>query len=99
MAEGDASGAVVGADAAREILGPERIHNEVKRRTSEPGVATGLAVTGAGGEILFVEAIVMPGGGKLSVTGQIGDVMRESAQAAVSYVRARAANLGLDLRR
>ena len=97
VAEGDTSGAVVDAEGVREILGPERIHNEVKRRTSEPGVATGLAVTGAGGEILFVEAIVMPGGGKLSVTGQIGDVMRESAQAAVSYVRARGANLGLDL--
>ncbi len=97
VAEGDTSGAVLGAEGVREILGPERIHNEVKRRTSEPGVATGLAVTGAGGEILFVEAIVMPGGGKLSVTGQIGDVMRESAQAAVSYVRARGANLGLDL--
>ncbi len=97
VAEGDDSGAVLGGEGVREILGPERIHNEVKRRTSEPGVATGLAVTGAGGEILFVEAIVMPGGGKLSVTGQIGDVMRESAQAAVSYVRARAAGLGLDL--
>ena len=80
---------VVGAAEAREILGPERIHNEVKRRTSEPGVATGLAVTGAGGEILFVEAQAMPGAGTLTVTGQLGDVMRESAQAAVSFVRAR----------
>ena len=97
VAEGDASAVVVDAATAREILGPERIHNEVKRRTSEPGVATGLAVTGAGGEILFVEAQTMPGSGKLTVTGQIGDVMRESAQAAVSFVRARAASLGLDL--
>ncbi len=97
VAEGDTTAVVVDAAIAREILGPERIHNEVKRRTSEPGVATGLAVTGAGGEILFVEAMVMPGGGKLTVTGQIGDVMRESAQAAVSYVRARAAALGLGL--
>ena len=97
VAEGDDSGVVVDAAVAREILGPERIHNEVKRRTSEPGVATGLAVTGAGGEILFVEAMAMPGAGKLTVTGQIGDVMRESAQAAVSYVRARAAALGLEL--
>ena len=63
VAEGDEAPAVVGPDEAREILGPERIHNEVKRRTSEPGVATGLAVTGAGGEILFVEAQAMPGSG------------------------------------
>ena len=74
----------------RDILGPERILSEVKRRTSAPGVATGLAVTGAGGEILFVEAMVMPGSGRLTVTGQLGDVMKESAQAAVSFVRARA---------
>ena len=97
VAEGDDGPAVVGPDEVREILGPERIHNEVKRRTSEPGVATGLAVTGAGGEILFVEAQAMPGGGRLTVTGQLGEVMRESAQAALSFVRARQAALGLDL--
>ena len=97
VAEGDTAPVVADPDVVREILGPERIHNEVKRRTSEPGVATGLAVTGAGGEILFVEAIVMPGSGKLTVTGQLGDVMRESAQAAVSFVRARGGELGLDL--
>jgi len=97
VAEGDGAPEVVDADRAREILGPERIHNEVKRRTQEPGVATGLAVTGAGGEILFVEALVMPGSGKVTVTGQLGDVMRESAQAAVSLVRARAESFDLDL--
>jgi ATP-dependent Lon protease len=97
VAEGDETPVVVGPDEVREILGPERIHNEVKRRTSEPGVATGLAVTGVGGEILFVEAQVMPGSGKLTVTGQLGEVMRESAQASVSFVRARGAELGLDL--
>ena len=97
VAEGDAGPEVVDADRAREILGPERIHNEVKRRTQEPGVATGLAVTGAGGEILFVEALVMPGSGKVTVTGQLGDVMRESAQAAVSLVRAKAKEFGLEL--
>jgi len=97
VAEGDDSPVVVDAALAREILGPERIHNEVKRRTSEPGVATGLAVTGAGGEILFVEAQAMPGSGRLIVTGQLGDVMKESAQAALSFVRARGADLGLDL--
>ncbi|MGD9572709.1 MAG: endopeptidase La [Thermoleophilia bacterium] len=97
VAEGDTSKVSAGVARVREILGPERIHNEVKRRTREPGVATGLAVTGAGGEILFVEASVMPGGGRLTVTGQLGDVMRESAQAAVSFVRSRAGALGLDL--
>jgi ATP-dependent Lon protease len=97
VAEGDDSPATTGLEQVREILGPERFHNEAKRRTSEPGVATGLAVTGAGGEILFVEAQVMPGSGRLTVTGQLGDVMKESAQAAVSFVRARGAALGLDL--
>ena len=97
VAEGDEAPVVVDAALVREILGPERIHNEVKRRTSEPGVATGLAVTGAGGEILFVEAQAMPGSGRLIVTGQLGDVMKESAQAALSFVRARGVDLGLDL--
>lgn len=97
VAEGDDTAEVVDAERAREILGPERIHSEVKRRTAAPGVATGLAVTGAGGEILFVEALVMPGTGKLAVTGQLGDVMRESSQAALSLVRARASAFGLAL--
>jgi ATP-dependent Lon protease len=97
VAEGDGAPEVVDTERAREILGPERFHNEVKRRTSGPGVATGLAVTGAGGEILFVEALVMPGSGRLTVTGQLGDVMRESSQAAVSLVRAKAKEFGLDL--
>jgi ATP-dependent Lon protease len=88
---------VVDAARARELLGPERVHSEVRRRTGVPGVATGLAVTGAGGEVLFVEAQVMPGSGRLTVTGQLGDVMRESAQAALSFVRAEAPRLGLDL--
>jgi ATP-dependent Lon protease len=97
VAEGDARRVSVGRDVARDLLGPERVHYEVKRRTREPGVATGLAVTGAGGEILFVECQVMPGSGRLVVTGQLGDVMRESAQAAVSFVRAHQADLGLAL--
>ncbi|MGD9696078.1 MAG: endopeptidase La [Thermoleophilia bacterium] len=97
VAEGDRSRMSAGRDAVRAILGPERIHNEVRRRTREAGVATGLAVTGAGGEILFVEAQVMPGSGRLTVTGQLGDVMKESAQAAMSFVRARQKALGLDL--
>jgi ATP-dependent Lon protease len=97
VAEGDTRRVTLSRDTVRELLGPDRVMYEVKRRTREPGVATGLAVTGAGGEILFVEAQVMPGSGRLVVTGQLGDVMRESAQAAVSFVRAHAPELGLDL--
>jgi ATP-dependent Lon protease len=74
----------------RELLGRPRFHPEVRRRTAEPGVATGLAWTPAGGDVLFVEATAMPGKGNLTITGQLGDVMRESAQAALSYVRAHA---------
>jgi ATP-dependent Lon protease len=97
VAEGKSGKVAVGREKVRELLGPERVHYEVKRRTREAGVATGLAVTGAGGEILFVEAQVMPGSGRVVVTGQLGDVMRESAQAAVSYVRAHEDEIGLDL--
>jgi ATP-dependent Lon protease len=97
VAEGDDAPEEAGPGRVREILGPERVHNEVRWRTSAPGVATGLAVTGAGGEILFVEAVVMPGSGKVTVTGQLGDVMRESSQAAVSLVRARSRDFGLEL--
>ena len=97
IATGQARRVTVGANTVRELLGPDRIVPEARRRTAEPGVATGLAVTQAGGEVLFVEAQVMPGTGRLTVTGQLGDVMRESAQAAVSYVRAHCHDLGLDL--
>ena len=81
----------------RELLGKRKFHSEARRRTSRPGVATGLAWTPAGGEVLFVEATAMPGGGHLTITGQLGDVMRESAQAARSYVRANAPDLFPDL--
>jgi ATP-dependent Lon protease len=74
----------------RELLGRPLFVPEARRRTREPGVATGLAWTPAGGDVLFVEATAMPGKGKLTVTGQLGDVMRESAQAALSWVRAHA---------
>jgi ATP-dependent Lon protease len=88
VAEGRARGKVsIGAARARELLGKRRVFSETRRRTSEPGVATGLAWTPAGGDVLFVEATAMPGAGKLTITGQLGDVMRESAQAALSYVR------------
>jgi ATP-dependent Lon protease len=84
-------------DAARvrEWLGPRHFPDEVRKRTSAPGVATGLAVTAVGGDILFVEAGAYAGRGRLKVTGQLGDVMQESAQAAHSWVRAHAEQLGL----
>ena len=77
----------------RELLGKRKFYSEARRRTSRPGVATGLAWTPVGGQVLFVEATAMPGGGHLTITGQLGDVMRESAQAARSYVRANAPEL------
>ncbi len=87
---------VVGSDQVREYLGRPKFDNEVKERTSVPGVATGLAVTGTGGEVLFVEATTSGAEGNLTLTGQLGDVMKESAQIALSYVRSHAANLGID---
>ena len=80
----------VTAPRVRELLGRPRFQADRKRRTSEPGVATGLAWTPVGGDVLFVEATAMPGSGKLTITGQLGDVMKESAQAALSYVRGHA---------
>ncbi len=77
----------------RELLGKRRFFSETRRRTSRPGVATGLAWTPVGGEVLFIEASAAPGRGRLTITGQLGDVMRESAEAALSYVRASATEL------
>ncbi len=85
----------VGPKRVRELLGRPRVFAETKRRTADAGVATGLAWTPVGGDILFIEATAMPGSGHLTVTGQLGDVMKESAQAAVSYVRAHSNQLGL----
>jgi ATP-dependent Lon protease len=89
VAEGrGANGKVkVSAKRARELLGRRRFFAEQRRRTKDPGVATGLAWTPTGGDVLFIEATAMPGSGKLTITGQLGDVMKESAQAALSYVR------------
>jgi len=78
-----------------EFLGPEQYLPEIKLRTSRPGVATGLAWTPVGGDILFIEATSMPGEGKLLLTGQLGDVMKESAQAALSYIRSHAKRWGI----
>jgi ATP-dependent Lon protease len=86
---------LTGEDDIREFLGPPRFTSEVAERTAETGVATGLAWTAVGGEILFIEATRMHGTGKLQLTGQLGDVMKESAQAAMSYVRAHAKQLGI----
>jgi ATP-dependent Lon protease len=88
VAEGKGKGKVkVSAKRARELLGRRRVFAEQRRRTKVPGVATGLAWTPTGGDVLFIEATSMPGTGKLTITGQLGDVMKESAQAALSYVR------------
>ena len=88
VAEGKAKGkAKVSGKKARELLGRRRVFAEQRRRTKVPGVATGLAWTPTGGDVLFIEATAMPGGGKLTITGQLGDVMKESAQAAHSWVR------------
>ena len=78
------------------ILGAQKFEAEIAMRTAVPGVATGLAWTPVGGDILFIEAARMPGNGKLIVTGQLGDVMKESVQAALSLVKGRAAELGID---
>ena len=80
-----------------ELLGKRRFQPDVQRRTSEPGVATGLAWTPVGGDVLFVEATAFPGDGRLQVTGQLGDVMKESAAAALSYVKTAAASLDGEL--
>jgi ATP-dependent Lon protease len=87
----------VSAKRARELLGRRRFFSEAKRRTKDPGVATGLAWTPVGGEVLFIEATAMPGSGRLTITGQLGDVMRESAQAALSWVRGHSGALNPDL--
>jgi ATP-dependent Lon protease len=88
VAEGKGKGkARISAKRARELLGRRRVFAEQRRRTKVPGVSTGLAWTPTGGDVLFIEATSMPGSGGLTITGQLGDVMRESAQAALSYVR------------
>jgi ATP-dependent Lon protease len=79
----------------RDWLGPRRFAGEVRKRVSHPGVATGLAYTTAGGDVLFIEATAYPGRGRLTITGQLGEVMQESAQAALSWVRSNAAALGV----
>src|SRR5438045_3231834 len=96
IAEGSAREAKIGRDELTTILGPRKFEAEVAMRSSVPGVATGLAWTPVGGDILFVEAARMPGAGKLILTGQLGEVMKESAQAALSLVKARSRELGVE---
>ncbi|MDQ2984583.1 MAG: endopeptidase La [Actinomycetota bacterium] len=96
IAEGKKGKIRVDEKRVRLWLGPRRFAGDVRKRTSDPGVATGLAVTAVGGDVLFIEATAYPGEGKLTVTGQLGEVMQESARAALSWVRSHAVQLGLD---
>jgi ATP-dependent Lon protease len=98
VAEGKSKGKMrISAKRARELLGKRRFFSETRRRTKDPGVATGLAWTPVGGEVLFVEATAVPGSGNLTITGQLGEVMKESAQAALSWVRAHSSHLNAEL--
>jgi ATP-dependent Lon protease len=96
FAEGRRKPVKIGPDALREFLGRERVFLDTVERTRVPGVAVGLAWTATGGDILFIEATRMAGKGQLILTGQLGDVMKESAHAAMSYLRANAEKVGLD---
>jgi ATP-dependent Lon protease len=96
VAKGESEQAAIDEEAVRDALGPRRFSGETRRRTSDPGVATGLAVTAVGGDVLFIEATAYPGRGRLQVTGQLGEVMQESAQAALSWVRSHAEEVGVD---
>ena len=96
IAEGSTAKVVIAPKDLSAILGPPRFEGEIALRTSVPGVATGLAWTPVGGDILFIEATRVPGKGGLILTGQLGDVMRESVQAALTLVKSRASQLGID---
>ena len=98
VASGEEGAVRVDLAAVRDALGRQRFFQEAAERTAVPGVATGLAVTGTGGDVLFVEATAMDGGRDLVLTGQLGDVMKESARIALSYVRSHAPELGIDER-
>ena len=96
IAEGQSGPVRISVDELANVIGPPRFENEAAMRTSVPGVATGLAWTPVGGDILFIEATRIPGSGRLILTGQLGDVMKESAQAALSIVKNRATALDID---
>ncbi len=99
LAEGERGSIRIASGDLAAILGPPQFESELAMRTSVPGVATGLAWTPVGGDILFIEATRIPGNGRLILTGQLGEVMRESAQAALSIVKNRAASFGIDASR
>jgi ATP-dependent Lon protease len=96
VATGDKSKVTIKEEDLHSYLGPQRFFSELAERTDIPGVAIGLAWTPTGGEVLFIEASRMPGGKNLKITGKLGDVMAESAQAAFSYIRSRASDLGIE---
>jgi ATP-dependent Lon protease len=96
IAAGEDGAAVITADGVSDYLGKPRFYNEAAERTELPGVATGLVVTSTGGDITFIEATKMKGNKGLTLTGKLGDVMKESAEAALSYVRSRAKEFGID---
>jgi ATP-dependent Lon protease len=96
IAAGQRTSVTFEADDLDAVLGATRYENEVAQRTSVPGVATGLAWTPVGGDILFVESARVPGNGKLILTGQLGDVMKESAQAALSLLKSQASEFGIE---
>ena len=97
LAAGDVLPGEITPAVVREYLGrPRFFYEELATRTSQPGVAIGVGVSAVGGDIMFIESSQMPGRGNLTITGQLGDVMRESAQAAVSFVRARSSDLGIE---
>jgi ATP-dependent Lon protease len=95
VAEGHEGDIAVDEGRVRSWMGPRRFTSEARRRTADAGVATGLAYTATGGDVLFVEAQAYPGKGRLTITGQLGEVMKESAQAALSWVRSHTERLGL----
>jgi ATP-dependent Lon protease len=96
VAEGSTENAVIDADKVREFIGPPRFFPESAREEMPAGVATGMAWTEMGGEVLFIEATALPGSSGLTLTGQLGDVMKESAQAARSYLWSHAVEFGID---
>jgi ATP-dependent Lon protease len=96
VAAGVLTSATIDEEDVPKFLGPEKFYSEVAERIDEPGIATGLSWTPSGGAILFIEAQKMPGKGNLILTGQLGEVMKESAQAALSYIRAKSEEFGID---
>lgn len=96
VVEGEVERATIRPEDVPEYLGPAKFHHETAARTRDPGIAIGLAWTPVGGEVLYIESRIMPGRGRLTLTGKLGDVMKESAQAALSIVRSESATLGLE---